>query len=315
MRPADSVSKHIPILLRPIVEALFVPLLSPEARSDAQGGVTWLVDCTFGGGGHSRAILERMKDLPRSKKVRLLGVDRDLGAIQRAKSNFATELQDGLLELRHAQMSEVGPWVRENFVLGVVADFGFSSDQIEDAQRGLSFSKDGPLDMRLDSSRGATCQELLEQASEAELQEWLRDFGEERYYKRIASAIVERRRRGETPKTTADLVSVVVRALPPHARHGRIHCATRTFQALRMAVNGEVAEVQGFLNEVCRGVRPGGRIAVLSFHSLEDRLVKQSFKNDAEFLPLFKKPQVAPPEELSLNPRARSAKLRIAERV
>lgn len=309
--PPSSPSKHIPILLDPIVDAVVSVFLNAKA----DGQLKWFVDCTFGGGGHTRAILDKLRESSGLENVRFLGVDRDLVALERAKVNFEKEVASGLLELRHSRMSELGAWVRENGVYAVLADFGFSSDQIEDAGRGLSFLKDGPLDMRLDSSQGASCFDLLQDASESELQKWLMEFGEERYFKRIAGAIVEKRQLGQVPKTTAELVSLVVKALPSHARHGRIHCATRTFQALRMAVNDEMGEVQGFLDGVCHAVQPGGKIAVLSFHSLEDRLVKRCFKEDPGFRPLLKKPMVAPPEEVSANPRARSAKLRIAERL
>ena len=169
--------------------------------------------------------------------------------------------------------------------------------------------------MRLDPSRGQSAREFLAQAGEKEIADVLFELGEERYSRRIAGAIVESRRRSQLPATTTALAELVMRTVPPPARHGRIHAATRTFQALRILVNQELEELDCLLDRVILGVRPGGRVAILSFHSLEDRKVKLAFKDrEGPFLPLTKKPQEADEEELRRNPRSRSAKLRIAER-
>ena len=197
-----------------------------------------------------------------------------------------------------------------------MADLGFSSDQLEDAGRGLSFSREGPLDMRLDPARGQSAREYLARAGEKELADAIFELGEERFSRKIAAAIVRARQEARLPSTTTELAELVARAVPPAARHGRIHAATRTFQALRILVNGELEELDCLLNRVILGVRPGGRVAILSFHSLEDRKVKLAFKDrEGPFKPLTKKPIEADEAEISRNPRSRSAKLRIAERI
>ena len=200
-------------------------------------------------------------------------------------------------------------------VLGLMADLGFSSDQLEDASRGLSFMREGPLDMRLDPSRGISARGFLAQASETEIADTLWELGEERFSRRIARLVVEWRQKGQLPETTSGLSELVLRAMPGHARHGRIHAATRTFQALRIRVNDELEELDSLLSHVILEVRAGGRVAILSFHSLEDRKVKLAFRNHDGFHALSKKPLEADEQEVLDNPRARSAKLRIAERL
>jgi 16S rRNA (cytosine1402-N4)-methyltransferase len=295
-------TRHVPILLKPITEALLEPV--PLASEG------WLLDCTLGGGGHSSSLLAGLA----GTSVKLLAIDRDAGAVERARERFSSELAEGRLEVKHAAISELEPILEGRKLLGVMADLGFSSDQIDDPARGLSFQGDGPLDMRLDPSRGWTAREYLAQSNEREIETCLREFGEERFSKRIASAIFLARRQGKLPSTTRELAELVSRAVPPPARHGRIHPATRTFQALRIQVNEELAELEYLLTRVILKTQPGGRVAILSFHSLEDRLVKNAFK-DSAFKPLTKKPLEADEEEVQANPRARSAKLRIAERV
>jgi 16S rRNA (cytosine1402-N4)-methyltransferase len=180
----------------------------------------------------------------------------------------------------------------------------------------LSFQAEGPLDMRLDPSRGMSCREFLAQVSERELEQILLEYGEERFARRIAGAIMQKRREKALPRTTKELSDIVVRAIPSSARHGRIHAATRTFQALRIIVNDELKELDCLLGRVILGVKPGGRVAILSFHSLEDRKVKHAFREkEAPFEPLTKKPIEADEQEVRENPRSRSAKLRIAQRL
>jgi 16S rRNA (cytosine1402-N4)-methyltransferase len=300
---------HVPILLEPIVKGLTEPLtrLAPDAPAE------WIVDCTLGGGGHTGALLERLAADPALARHRVLSVDQDEQALARARERFAAELADGRLELRHSRFGEID--LSDRVVAGLMADLGFSSDQLEDAERGLSFQSDGPLDMRLDRSRGLSAREWIGQASETDLKEALSEYGEERFSGRIASAI--KRAHAQSPlATTRQLAEVIERAVPPEARHGRIHAATRTFQALRIVVNEELNELDALLGRVILSVRPGGRVAILSFHSLEDRKVKQAFKRrGGPFDPLSKKPVEADEEEIRRNPRSRSAKLRIAERV
>ena len=274
-----------------------------------------MVDCTLGGGGHSGALLKAFSAHPELRKHKILSLDQDADAIERAQAGFRQEISEGRLEVLHHRFGEAEDLVRSRPVLGLLADLGFSSDQLEDPERGLSFQTKGPLDMRLDPTRGVSCSELLRQIPEIELEALLRELGEERYSRRIASSIVSRRRSGQVPSTTQELVEIVVKALPAHARHGRIHAATRTFQALRIAVNEELEQLDSLLNRVILGVKPGGNISILSFHSLEDRRVKVRFKSEDLFSPRTKKPLQASDEEIRSNPRARSAKLRIAKRL
>jgi len=245
----------------------------------------------------------------------VVAFDQDEGAIERGHERFKAEIAEGRLELVHSRFAEADGWLKDRQVAGLMADLGFSSDQIEDADRGLSFLREGPLDMRLDPSRGRSAREYLQTVTEKDLADAIFELGEERFSRRIAAAILTARREGQLPKTTTAFAELVTRAVPPPARHGRIHAATRTFQALRILVNEELEELDRLLNHVILCVRPGGRVAILSFHSLEDRKVKLAFRDrDGAFLPLTKKPQEADDEELRRNPRSRSAKLRIAER-
>jgi 16S rRNA (cytosine1402-N4)-methyltransferase len=302
---------HVPILVGPIVEALVEPLRALPADAPAH----WLADCTLGGGGHTGALLEALLADPRLARHRVVSFDQDAAAISRARTRFERELAQGRLEIVHSRFGEAAGYLQGRHVMGLMADLGFSSDQIEDAERGLSFMREGPLDMRLDPSRGVSAREFLQRATEREIADALYELAEERFSRRIAAAIAEARRKGGVPATTTGLAELVVRSVPPPARHGRIHAATRTFQALRILVNEELEELDCLLNRVILEVRPGGRVAILSFHSLEDRKVKLAFKDrEGAFAPLTKKPIEADEEEIRRNPRSRSAKLRIAER-
>jgi 16S rRNA (cytosine1402-N4)-methyltransferase len=302
---------HVPILVEPILSALLEPLRALPAEAAPQ----WLADCTFGGGGHTGEMLARLAADPALSRHKVVAFDQDEGAIERGHERFKAEIAEGRLELVHSRFAEADGWLKDRQVAGLMADLGFSSDQIEDADRGLSFLREGPLDMRLDPSRGRSAREYLQTVTEKDLADAIFELGEERFSRRIAAAILTARREGQLPKTTTAFAELVTRAVPPPARHGRIHAATRTFQALRILVNEELEELDRLLNHVILCVRPGGRVAILSFHSLEDRKVKLAFRDrDGAFLPLTKKPQEADDEELRRNPRSRSAKLRIAER-
>jgi 16S rRNA (cytosine1402-N4)-methyltransferase len=299
---------HIPILLEPIVNALSEALDRVEEPA-------WILDGTFGGGGHTAGLLRRLP-----KRHGVIGVDQDEGALVRGKERLGAEFADGRLKLLHARFGDLdpetlAPYLDGRPVYGILADLGFSSDQLEDPERGISFLRDGPLDMRLDPMRGQSAYELLRTVSEKELADFIYELGEEKHSRRIAKYIVEARTRGELPKTTLALASLVERAVPPPARQGRIHAATRTFQALRIRVNEELEELEKLLRDVILNLEVQGRIAIISFHSLEDRKVKQRFRSDDAFAELSKKPIEADETELALNPRARSAKLRIAERI
>lgn len=303
---------HVPILVQPIVDGLIEAF--KNLPDDAPPH--WIVDCTLGGGGHSQAFLDALAADPKLKKHKLLSVDQDEGAVERGRERFKQAIAEGRMEIVHSRFSEIAPILEGRQILGMMADLGFSSDQIEDPERGLSFQKDGPLDMRLDPSRGESCYEFLQHVGEKELADLIYEYAEERFSRRIAAAIIERRRQAKLPSTTRELAELVSQCYPPPARHGRIHPATRTFQALRIHVNGELEELDCLLENVILSLRVGGRIAILSFHSLEDRKVKQAFKpRDSKFRQLTKKPIEADEDEVSRNPRSRSAKLRIAERL
>lgn len=210
--------------------------------------------------------------------------------------------------------------VRNGFasVDGVLFDLGVSSPQLDDPMRGFSFQSDGPLDMRMDQSTPVTAADLVNRWREAELADAIYQFGEERYSRRIARGIVRARER-QALATTKELVEVVKRSVPASYRHGRLHCATRTFQALRIAVNQELDHLESALRDAAGVLAPGGRLCAISFHSLEDRIVKRTFRSlageaSSPWTVLTKKPQLPTQEEVDRNPRARSAKLRVLER-
>jgi len=297
---------HIPILLQPIVEHLLPPF-------EVQPGT--YVDCTLGGGGHVAGMLEALSRTPFADQHRVIAVDQDSAAIARAEARFSHEIRGGKLILLHSRFSEIEVPEALPPVLGVLADLGFSSDQIDSPERGLSFRLEGPIDMRLDRSRGESAYQLLRRISERELADLIYEFGEERLSRRIAWRIIDARDKGQLPDSTTALAEIIARAFPPAQRFGRIHPATRTYQALRIAVNGELEELDHLLQHVLPLIlKPGGRAAFLSFHSLEDRRVKQAFQSrDGGWKPLSKKPVEAGEHEMEANPRARSAKLRVAE--
>lgn len=298
---------HIPILLTPIVNALVEPLLALPT----DGAPCWIVDCTLGGGGHTGALLEALARNPALAKHKVLSLDQDADAIRRAGERFSKEIQEGRLEIKKSRFSQAQTYFQDKTIFGLMADLGFSSDQIEDPERGLSFQSDGPLDMRLDPTRGRSCRDYLLTVTERELEKVLSELGEERFARRIAAAIVESRRQKALPQTTRELAELIFKSVPPPARHGRIHAATRSFQALRILINEEMNELDSLLSRVILDVKPGGRVAILSFHSLEDRKVKQAFQGE-QFERLTKKPVIADEAEVQQNPRSRSAKLRIA---
>jgi 16S rRNA (cytosine1402-N4)-methyltransferase len=283
-----------------------VPVLAAELLklADPQPGQAW-IDCTVGGGGHSVLFAERL-----GTTGRLIGLDQDPAMLALARPR----LEEMPATLVHANFDQL-PSVLRNMgieaVDGVIADLGFASDQVDERQRGLSFRDDGPLDMRLDRSTGTTAADLVNALSGAALADLFFELGEERHSRRVARRIVERR--GEKPfATTAELAEVVRRCVP---RSGAIDPATRVFQALRIAVNDELGALDRLLAALPRIVKPGGAAAIISFHSLEDRRVKQAFRTANVWQALTKKPVEADDAEVNRNPRARSAKLRVARRV
>ncbi len=304
---SDQPLKHVPVMLAQVLEGLQVK---------AEG--TWL-DGTFGRGGHAREVLARLGD-----KGRLLLMDRDPEAIASAQREFGA---DARVRIRHGNFSELAQWEEVAAGLdGLLLDLGVSSPQLDDPARGFSFQGDGPLDMRMDPSRGQGAAEWLATADEKEIADVLWRYGEEKMSRKIARAAAEAARAGSLT-TTRQFADLVAKTIGYRERHK--HPATRTFQALRIHVNDELGALERGLVAACGALKPGGRLAVISFHSLEDRIVKQFIRGDVA-RPLRRglpPPDIAPPllravgkaqfadeSEVAANPRARSAVLRIAER-
>jgi 16S rRNA (cytosine1402-N4)-methyltransferase len=276
-----------------------------RALSPRPGGV--YVDATLGGGGHTVALLEA------EPRARLVAVDRDPTAIGAAEERLAP-VADRVAFVRgtFSQLREHLDALGISRVDGVIADLGVSSPQLDDAARGMSFRREGPIDMRMDPEGGETALELIDRLADDELADVIYRYGEERRSRRIARGIKKALAAGEL-RTTLDLRRAVVRAVGP-ARVGGVDPATRTFQALRIAVNRELEELDQLLTSLQNVVSEGGVAAVIAFHSLEDRLVKRAFAGPG-WAALTKKPQMASEDECAQNPRARSAKLRAAQRI
>jgi 16S rRNA (cytosine1402-N4)-methyltransferase len=293
--PRSREHPHVTVLASETVSAL-----SPRA-----GGT--YVDVTLGGGGHAEAILA-------VDGTHVVGVDRDPNALELARARLA-RFGDRITFV-HGRFSDVEAHLRDLALRGVdglVADLGVSSMQLDDAARGMTFRAAGPLDMRMDPSEGETALELIQRLDDDELADLIFKYGEERRSRRVARCIKQASDAGEL-ETTLDLRRAIVRAVGP-ARIGGVDPATRTFQALRIAVNGELNELTALLDAAGRIVSPGGVAAFISFHSLEDRLVKRALRDRRTWQPLTKKPVVPGDEECADNPRARSAKLRAARRL
>jgi 16S rRNA (cytosine1402-N4)-methyltransferase len=293
--------QHVPVLLEESLKYLNV----------RAGGV--VVDATLGFAGHSSAIARKL-----GAKGRLIAFDRDEQAMAKARARL-----EGLAEELGAEMptveyvarpfSEIAEVIGPGELDGLLADFGVSSMQLDEAHRGFSFRADGPLDMRMDPRSELTAEQVVNQADEEDLANLIYEFGEERRSRRIARALV----RARPISTTAELARVIS-AVAPSMKGDKIHPATRTFQALRIRVNDELGEIQSLLKSAGSLLKPGGRVVLISFHSLEDRLVKDSFRASAKegvLEILTKKPVVAKEQEALRNPRSRSAKLRAAEKV
>jgi len=298
--------KHVPVLLNEVVD-----FLRPHPA-----GV--YVDATLGEGGHAEAILRAS-----APDGRLIGLDRDREVLGRACQRLAAFGER--VYIAHRLASEMRSVVHErglSCVDGVLLDLGVSSYQLEAPERGFSFIHEGPLDMRMDRTHGETAAMLINRLAEPDLMALIQGYGEERWARRIARAIVRARRR-KPLQTTAELAALVTQVIPPAARPPRIHPATRTFQALRIAVNQELTALERTLPEAAMCLREGGRLCVIAYHSLEDRIVKQTFRRLEQAPPapsfalrvLTRKPVTASPAERRANPRARSAKLRVLERL
>jgi 16S rRNA (cytosine1402-N4)-methyltransferase len=322
----DMAEGSLPAPEAATVHVTVLPAETLDLLAPAHGGR--YIDGTLGGGGHTALLLARS-----APDGRALGIDADPAALERVRQRMPEEVTSGRLVLRQGNFAEMAGLARAagfDPVDGIVLDLGLSSDQLADRARGFSFAADAPLDMRFDSTRGQSAAELVNTLDEGELADLLYRYGEERRSRAIARRIVERRRSAPIARTgeLAQLVQSVV-----HGRPGGIHPATRTFQALRIAVNDELASLEAALPAAVTLLRPGGRLAVISFHSLEDRIVKRFFQAEERGcvcppeLPacvcgrsptlrvLTRHPVTAEAAELAANPRARSAKLRAAERL
>ena len=270
-----------------------------------------ILDCTVGGGGHASGILDKIKP-----DGFLIGIDKDMEILQTAKQ--ALSKTTGKFKLYHADYSDIDEVLRQaevDKVNGVLLDLGVSSLQFDQADRGFSFAKEAPLDMRMDRSRGITAQNLIRRLSETELAELLWKYGEERWSRRIARAILKEKK-GAGITSTRQLAAIVERVVP--RGKSKIHPATRVFQALRIAVNKELDNLGIFLDKIYNYMAVGARIVIISFHSLEDRIVKSKFIEMAKkniFRVLTKKPITPHESEIGENIRSRSAKLRAAERI
>jgi 16S rRNA (cytosine1402-N4)-methyltransferase len=292
---------HVPVLFDDVMEYLQV----------RPGGV--YVDATLGFGGHASGIARRL-----GAAGRLIGFDRDPEAMSRAQERLtalAEELGEAMpaVEYQPRAFSEAAEAIAPGSLDGLLADFGVSSMQLDEPHRGFSFRHDGPLDMRMDTRSGPTAEQVVNQIDENELADLIYEFGEERRSRRIARAIV----RARPIQTTAELARVVS-AAAPSMKGDTIHPATRTFQALRIQVNDELGEIRSLLQSAESLLKPGGRLVLISFHSLEDRLVKDAFRESGRagrLKVLTKKPVVAKEQESLRNARSRSAKLRAAERL
>ena len=295
--------EHVPVLLAEVIE-----LLAPQPGER-------VLDGTVGGGGHAQALLERI-----SPGGRLIGLDRDAATLERAARVLPVDQAERCV-LRQANYADFGRVLDELGLEQVdvaLLDLGVSSFQIDDAQRGFSFQQDGPLDMRMDASEGPTAADLVNELSEEELADIFYKYGEERFSRRIARRIVEARRQ-EPITSTGQLARLVLSARPGRARGQwqRIHPATRVFQGLRIYLNRELENLETFCRTIADRLSPGGRAGIISFHSLEDRIVKQSFlrlSSEGRVQRVTRKPVTCSDAERQSNPRSRSAKLRVVRR-
>ena len=287
--------RHVPVLLKEAIDFLAVK----------RGGT--YIDATVGLGGHSSEIAKRL-----GAPGHLIGLDKDPAALAIAQQKLVFE-DSPEITLMHSSFAEVGKHFPTAIADGILADIGVSSLQFDDAARGFSFQADGPLDMRMNTQSGQTAEQVVNQTDEVTLANLIYEFGEERRSRRIARAIVRSR-----PISSTAQLAAVISAAARSMKHERIHPATLTFQALRIFVNRELDDLKDLLQAAPQILKPGGRLVVISFHSLEDRIVKDSLREGVKqghYKLLTKKPVTPGDEEIDRNPRARSAKLRAAERV
>ena len=302
--PDDDLLPHRPVMLDEVIDFI----------KPGKGDI--IVDATIGAGGHSCEILKRIQP-----DGLLIGIDKD-EEILKIAGKLLSKISD-CYKLYQADFVNLG-YILEKLkiskVNGILLDLGVSSLQLDSLDRGFSFSKEGPLDMRMDRTQGITAEDLLKRLSEREMADVFWRYGEERKSRRVARAIIQERKRGADIKTTTQLAKIVEKALYTPGRYlkkRKIHPATRVFQALRIVVNDELKSLEQFLNDACGFLAGGSRIVVVSFHSLEDRLVKRAFRegqNTSRLKILTKKPLIPLDLEIRENVRSRSAKLRAAER-
>lgn len=308
--------QHIPVLFREIME-----IMAPKPGE-------FFVDCTLGGGGHSKGFLERT-----SPNGLLIGIDQDSDALVAARQNLRA--YDGRIMLVHSNYSKLDKILNDyapEGVDGILFDIGVSSHQLDEAERGFSYMQDAPLDMRMDQTQSLDAWQVVNTYKEEELQRILKEYGEERWAKRIAKFLVEFRSK-KPIDTTGELVDIIKRAIPKGAREEGSHPAKRTFQAIRIEVNDELGVLNRTIQVAAKHLKKGGRLGIISFHSLEDRIVKEQFRYLAsdcicppelpicqcdkvsEVKILTRKPVTASPEELERNSRAKSAKFRAVEKI
>ena len=296
---SGSKTGHVPVLLKEAIDFLNIK----------RGGT--YIDATVGLGGHSYEIAKRL-----GAPGHLIGLDKDPAALDIARERLVVGEPDWpAITLLHRSFADIGSHQRPATYDGILADIGVSSLHLNDAARGFSFQADGPLDMRMNPQAELTAEQVVNQVDEVTLADLIYEFGEERRSRRIARAIV----RSRPIRTTAQLADVVsAAARPMNQAERRIHPATKTFQAIRIFVNHELNDLRALLDAAPRVLKPGGRLVIISFHSLEDRIVKDALREGVKqghYELLTKKPVVAGDEEIDRNPRARSAKLRAAEKV
>lgn len=305
------INKRISFSHQPVMVSEVLKYSSPSMTSLGSLKDVVFVDGTLGGGGHAKALLSQFK-------IRLIGIDQDLEAIFAAKKNLA-EFADQVIFV-HDNFSNL-PAILESQgidkVDGILLDLGVSSYQFDNPSRGFSFQKNGPLDMRMNQEDEKTAGDIINFYDEKELSDIFYKFGEERYSRQIARNIIKSR----PIATTSQLVEVIKKSTPPKYRFGsKIHFATRVFQALRIEVNNELKVLKDFIPKAAEFLAGDGRLVIISFHSLEDRIVKHNFRelaknNNEKFKVITKKPITASEEEITANPRARSAKMRVLERI
>ncbi|MBI1984846.1 MAG: 16S rRNA (cytosine(1402)-N(4))-methyltransferase RsmH [Candidatus Wildermuthbacteria bacterium] len=290
---------HVPVLTQRILE-----FLNPQPSQN-------FIDATAGAGGHLKAILE--KTGPRGK---VLAIDWDSDALKRIQSDLSADFKKRTVFANDnfEHLREIAKREKFKRVQGILFDIGLSSDQLENSQRGFSFKKDEALDMRFNLQHGLDAKKILNFWSRQDIEKTLKEYGEEQFAPLIAKAIVQRRSEKAIIKTS-DLVKIIEDATPKWYHRKKLHPATKTFQALRIAVNHELEALQEALPEARDILEKGGRVAVISFHSLEDRIVKNFFKQDQALRIITKKPIIPSFQEQKLNPRSRSAKLRVAEKI